>query len=260
MKEYKSQLPLEFYRGHTFRSRAAVAGSPPGSQLPLGFTRHDVHTFATYIPGLNGDALASLQHLATGSSHANIYLWAGPGTGKTHLLQAVCGLAAQHQRPCAYIPLRQIDDFTPDLFAALEELSLVCLDDMEQLAGRDEWELALFNLFNRLKDTQTPLVISAGHSPKASLVRLPDLKSRLCWGLCYHLHPLADGENITALQQRARQRGFELSAPVVEFLIKRVERDTRNLFHWLDRLERQSLEAQRKLTVDFVRKMLDNAP
>ena len=256
---YKSQLPLEFYRGHKFQPLAADNGHPPGAQLPLGFTRQDVYTFESYIPGRNGDALQSLRRVATGLNQANVYLWAGPGTGKTHLLQAVCRLATHTERPCAYLPLRQIDDFTPDLFSSLEELSLVCLDDVDELAGRDEWELALFGLFNRLKDAEVPLVASAGHSPKGSPIRLPDLKSRLSWGLCYHLQALDDSGNVAALQQRARQRGFELSDRVVEFLIKRVHRDTGNLFHWLERLDRHSLDAQRKLTVDFVRKMLDNA-
>ena len=256
---YKSQLPLEFYRDHKFPPLARDQASPPGSQLPLGFARHDVYTFATYIPGPNGDVLASLRQLASGSSHTNVYLWAGQGAGKTHLLQAVCNLAAQAERPCAYLPLRQIDDFTPQLFASLEELSLVCLDDVDQLAGREQWELALFDLFNRLKDARTPLLVSAGRSPKGSPIRLPDLKSRLSWGLCYHLQALDEHDNMRALKQRAHERGFALSDQVVEYLMKRVDRDTRNLFHWLDRLDRHSLEAQRKLTVDFVREMLDNA-
>ena len=257
---YKSQLPLEFYRGHKFQPVAGGQAGPAVSQLPLGFARHDVYTFATYIPGLNGDAVESLRQVATGSNQTGVYLWAGQGTGKTHLLQAACHLAARAERPCAYIPLKQLDDFTPDLFASLEELSLVCLDDVDELAGRDEWELALFDLFNRLKDAQIPLVTSANHSPKNSPVRLPDLRSRLSWGLCYHLQALGDSDNITALQQRAQQRGFELSDQVVEFLMKRVNRDTRNLFHWLDRLDRRSLEAQRKLTVDFVREVLGVGP
>ena len=128
---------------------------------------------------------------------------------------------------------------------------------MSQIRFWDDWELALFDLFNRLKDTATPLVMSAGCSPKGSLIRLPDLKSRLSWGLCYHLQPLGEGENIAALKQRARERGLDLNDQVVDYLIKRVERDTRNLFYWLDRLDRQSLEAQRKLTVTFVKEILE---
>ena len=254
---HKRQRSLEFHRGHKFQPLNSAEAGAPQSQLPLGFERHDIYTFDSYIAGSNREPADALQGIASGSGHGNIYLWAGRGAGKSHLLQAACNLAAQSGRACAYIPLRQVDDFTPDLFLSLEALSLVCLDDVDELAGRDDWELALFDLFNRLKDTETPLVMSAGRSPKGSLIRLPDLKSRLSWGLCYHLQPLDESENIAALKQRARERGFDLSDQVVDYLIKRVERDTRNLFHWLDRLDRRSLEAQRKLTVDFVREILE---
>ena len=253
---HEHQRSLEFDQGHEFQPLYDGSADVARTQLPLGFRRHDSYTFASYIPGPNQQARDALQQLAQGSGRENIYLWAGRGAGKTHLLQAVCNLAARYGRPSACIPLRQLDSFTPDLFASLEQLSLVCLDDVDELTGKDAWELALFDLFNRLRDTQTPLVMSAGRSPKGSLIRLPDLKSRLSWGFCYHLQPLAERDNITALKLRARERGLELSDAVVEYLIKRVERDTRNLFLWLDRLDRHSLEAQRKLTVDFVRQIL----
>lgn len=234
-----------------------MLSTEPSRQLLLAFPRYDVYTFDTYISGGNRAVVDALLDIAKGQNRSNIYLWAGPGAGKSHLLQAACNLAALSGRPSACIPLRQLGDFTPALFSSLEELSLVCLDDVDELAGRDDWELALFDLFNRLKDTQTPLVMSAGSSPKGSPVRLPDLKSRLSWGLCYHLEPLDEHDNMAALKLRAQERGFDLTDQVVEYLIRRVDRDTRSLFRWLDRLDRRSLEAQRKLTVDFVRGILD---
>ena len=225
-------------------------------QLLLAFARYDIYAFETYIPGDNKEAIDALQNTVKGDSHSNIYVWGGRGVGKSHLLQALCNAAAQSQRQCAYIPLTQHDDFTPELLSSLEELSLVCLDDIDEVAGKTQWEMALFDLFNRLTDANTPLVMSSCRSPKGSLIELPDLKSRLSWGLCYHLQPLDDAMKIVALKHRAHERGFELTDQVVEFLIKRVERDTHNLFHWLDRLDRHSLIAQRRLTVDFVKEIL----
>ncbi len=254
---HEQQGALEFYRDHVFQPPGGGENSLSRTQLPLGFAHHDSYTFESYIPGRNGQVVGILRDIANGSGRDNVYLWAGAGAGKTHLLQAICNLAARSGRPCACIPLTQLEDFTPALFSSLEELSLVCLDDVDALAGRDAWEAALFDLFNRLKDTQTPLVMSAGCSPKGSLVRLPDLKSRLSWGLCYHLEPLEERDKITALKLRAQERGFELSDQVVEYLLKRVERDTRSLFRWLDRLDRSSLQAQRKLTVNFVKQILE---
>ena len=132
--------------------------------------------------------------------------------------------------------------------------ALVCLDDIDEVAGKTQWEMALFDLFNRLTDANTPLVMSSCRSPKGSLIELPDLKSRLSWGLCYHLQPLDDAMKIVALKYRAHERGFELTDQVVEFLIKRVERDTHNLFRWLDRLDRHSLIAAKKIDRGFCKR------
>ncbi len=198
-----------------------------------------------------------LLNTAEGHGDRNIYLWGEPGVGKSHLLQAACDSAAQAERPCAYIPLSQFNDFTPEMLSSLEELSLVCVDDIDEVAGKDDWEIAIFNLFNRLRDAKTPLVVSSGRSPKGSLIRLPDLKSRLSWDLTFRLQPLDEAMKSAALKQRARARGFELTDGVTDYLIKRVNRDTHNLFRWLDRLDRHSLIAQRKLTVPFVKQILE---
>lgn len=256
LPDNKLQLPLEFNRDHKFKPLDTDGGSPPRSQLLLGFSRYDIYTFETYMPGTNTGVVESLLDIATGRSPGNIYIWGGAGVGKSHLLQAVCNSASLSERSCAYIPMTQLDELAPEMFSSLEELDLVCLDDIEEAAGNDSWETVLFDLFNRLKDADIPLVMSSDRSPKGSRVRLPDLKSRLSWGLGFHIRPLDDRMKITALKLRARERGFELTDQVVEFLVNRVNRDTHNLFRWLDRLDRHSLVEQRKLTVEFVKEIL----
>ena len=256
LSDNKRQLGLDFNRGHEFKPLDTESGSLPRSQLLLEIRRQDIYTFETYIPGENQGVVESLINTSKGHSGGNIYLWGGQGTGKSHLLQAVCNSAALSERSCAYVPLTRLDEFTPDMFTSLEQLDLVCLDDIEQAAGQDHWEAALFHLFNRLRDADTPLLMSSGQSPNGSTIRLPDLKSRLSWDLSYQLRSLDDDMKISALQRRARDRGFELTGQVVEYLVNRINRDTHNLFRWLDQLDRHSLREQRKLTVEFVKEIL----
>ena len=226
-------------------------------QLPLGFAYKDIHTFDTFIPGENRGAMECLQAVAQGRSHGNIYLWGARGVGKSHLLLAACRLATQAERSCAYLPLNLLDDLTPDMFASLENLCLVCLDDTERVAGRHNWECALFDLFNRLRETDTPIVMSAGHSPDASAIRLADLKSRLSWDLAFRIQPPDEAMKIALLERRAQARGLVLSKDVTDYLMRRVNRDTLNLLRWLDRLDTHSLATQRRLTVPLVRQVLE---
>lgn len=237
------------------RARPAPAGTD--RQLPLAFSRLDIYDFASYLPGANGDAVERLLNTALGRGAKNIYLWGKQGAGKSHLLQAACKLAAADQRPCAYVPLALLGDARPEILASLDELSLVCMDDLDAVAGKDEWEVAMFNLFNRLKDADIPLVMSARNSPSGIPICLPDLKSRLAWDLSFRLRPMDESLKMIALKRRAEARGFALSDSVMEYLIRRVNRDTHNLFRWLDRLEVHSLVAQKKLTVPFVKRILE---
>ncbi|MGK2946560.1 MAG: HdaA/DnaA family protein, partial [Candidatus Malihini olakiniferum] len=101
------------------------------------------------------------------------------------------------------------------------------------------------------------LLITGDRPPRQLNLHLPDLTSRLDWGQIYKLHPLSDEEKREALQLRARLRGFELPEDVSRFLLKRLDREMRTLFITLDQLDQASITAQRKLTIPFVKEILE---
>lgn len=227
------------------------------TQIPLPFTRCDPFDFDSYLPGGNAAALHGLKLIAAGRSQGNLYLWGPAGTGKSHLLQAAASLASGNKLMVAYIPLAQIEEFSPGMLQGLEALDLVCIDDLHRAAGSASWEQAVFHLFNRLRERRRPLLMSADQSPQAIGVELQDLKSRLAWDLVFHLQPLDEASLIQALQQRARGRMFEFPEEVLGYLVKRVSRDTHSLFQLLDRLDKASLERKKKITIPFVKEVLD---
>lgn len=192
-----------------------------------------------------------------GQVTGNIYLWGRPGTGKSHLLQAVCTCAQDNYRTAAYIPFAQLDEFTPELLHGLESLDLVCIDDLGRIAGRNEWETALFHLFNRMREANRSMIFAARQGPLEIALGLQDLKSRLSWDLGYYLTPLDDESVAIALKQRAGARMFDLPDEVVSYIVSRVARDTHNLFRLLDQLDDASLASQKKLTIPFVKRLID---
>ena len=137
------------------------------TQLPLGIRLREAATFANYYPGGNGDVVRMLRDsLATEGEF--IYLWGGSGSGKTHLLQAVCHLASARTQPLAYFPLREIVSLSPDVLEGVEQLPLVILDDIDAVAGRVEWERSVFHLYNRIRDRGGRLIMAGSHSPTAA--------------------------------------------------------------------------------------------
>jgi DnaA family protein len=136
-------------------------------------------------------------------------------------------------------------------------LSVVCIDDLHCVAGQPAWEQALFNLFNQLKESGTALIISSGASAKDLNLNLRDLQSRLQSMLVFNLINLDDTDKKQALQHRAKQRGFELSDAVADYIIVRAGRGFDDLMKVLDTLDTTSLVQQRRLTVPLVKSALN---
>ena len=220
----------------------------PSYQIPLQIKLNDAATFDNFISSGNEQIVSLLK-----SDEPFVYYWSKQATGKTHLAQALC-----HATPNAiYLPLSDIEQWQPEILDGLESFDLICLDDVEHLANKPEWELALFNLFNRVRDSGKKLRMSAHASPNNIGVILNDLVSRLTWGVTVQVRALADEDKVAALSLRAKQRGFSLSDEVASYLLKHCPRDMRNLFAILDRLDDASLQAQRRLTIPFIKECLD---
>ena len=197
-------------------------------QLPLEISPAPEPAFDNFLPGANGEALASVRELAQGRlREAVVYLWGEAGSGRSHLLRA----------------------------AARANPSLVVADDVEALDP--DAQQALFNAINAAREGRAP-VLAAGSAPPAQLAMRDDLRTRLAWGLVYQLKPLGDAEKAQHLRAAAARRGLALPDEVVGYLLARLPRDLPSLNALLDRLDRHSLARQRPLTVPLVREVLQN--
>ncbi|MEJ2406508.1 MAG: DnaA regulatory inactivator Hda [Candidatus Thiodiazotropha sp.] len=221
-------------------------------QLPLRIGLRDSATFANFHRG--GNAAAS--HALEQGDEPFIYLWGAEGSGKSHLLQAACHAVTEEGRTAIYLSLGEEDGMHPAMLEGMEQFSLVCLDNLQAVAGDTDWEQALFHLYNRLRESGSRLIASGNASPSGLGITLPDLVSRLGWGPVFQVQMLSDEEKSVALQQRAANRGMQMPPEVAAYLMNRAPRDMHALFALLDRLDEVSLAAQRRLTIPFVREII----
>ncbi|MGH8282796.1 MAG: DnaA regulatory inactivator Hda [Gammaproteobacteria bacterium] len=227
-------------------------------QLPLPITLDEGATFENFHAAeKNQAAVEALATLARQGGERALFLWGGDGRGKSHLLQAACRLAMVNGRRAIYLPLSQAVLLDPEVTDNLDSYALVCVDDIQRIAGIEPWQRALFVLFDALAEKGGSFVAAARTAPNAIKRLLPDLASRLAWGPVFQLEPLTDEEKIAALKQRASRRGFELPDETARFLLKRQQRDMHTLCSTLDTLDTASLVAQHRLTLPFVKQFLD---
>ena len=222
-------------------------------QLSLGVKLPDFSRFDNYYPGPNTEVVTQIRSLAPGEA---LYLHGANESGRSHLLQAACRELSERGEQAFYLPLKEFVSSDPDMLQGLEIASLVALDDIDQVAGLAQWEEALFHLFNQLREANHCLLVSASDRPEAIGIQLPDLISRLTWGMVYGLKPLSDSDRLAVLQMRARQRGLELPDEVGQFLMARIPRGLTALCASVDQLDEASLVAQRRLTIPFVKSVL----
>jgi DnaA family protein len=224
-------------------------------QLPLGVRIPDRAVFESFLAGKNLQAVEHAVRLAGGDASGATWLCGSSGTGKSHLLQAICVRAARTGR-AGYFPLADLRSLGAGVLDGLTLLECVCLDDLEQVVGELEWERVLFGLLREIQERQGRLVVAAKAPPALLSWALPDLGSRFTAAAIFQLRELDEGEQREALQLRARLRGFELPDDTSRWLQRRFPRDMRTLYELLDTLDEAALIAQRRLTVPFIRSVL----
>lgn len=225
-------------------------------QLPLKLSLNPNSTFDNFFANSNNAVVVNtLQHFVHDDEHF-LYLWAQPGDGVTHLLEAVQHILS-YPISCQYLPLKAVLDYPPEAITeGLEQLDIICIDDIDLVVNQPDWQQALFYLYNQLRDGGKKLIVAGHCSPRELSIELQDLKSRLQWGAVLYLEPLDDEQKILALKQKAKTLGMDVSDEVLNFILSRVRRNNSALYQVLSLLDQESMAAKRKLTIPFVKQVL----
>jgi len=222
-------------------------------QLPLGLQFHSPTRLEDYIAGDNLQVLCLLEQQLMPGGESQLYISGAPGSGRSHLLLGQCNAARDLGWTPVYLPCAEIIHLSPEVFDGLEQFPLIVIDDVDRLSAKETWETALFGLFNRAHDRGCRLLFSAATPAAQAGFQLPDLCSRLAWGVTYRLRPLNDQQRQSLLIQLAARRGLDMPKEVARYLLERHSRDIGELTRLIGRLDRDSLAEQRRLTIPFVR-------
>jgi DnaA family protein len=227
------------------------------AQLALNVRLRDGSSFDNFHPAANREATERLRRVleeSPTSGPSTLFLWGEGATGKSHLLQAACRLAHAQRRTSLYVPLGAAD-LHPRLLEAADDSFLVCVDDVQRIAGDAPWESAVFALYELARSSGTRLVVAATAAPMHLGLHMPELATRFAWGPVYQLRPLPDAAKLEAVRLRARNRGFDLPLDVARYILHRYPRDMHSLFELLERIDVASLASQRRVTIPFLRQL-----
>jgi len=224
-------------------------------QIPLEIQLDDNARFTNYFEGDNCQLIGKLELLPQSEAQF-LYIWGAAASGKSHLAQAICQNFADQNLTAIYLPLDN-HLLKPGVLDGLEYADVVCLDNFDAIAGNIQWEQGCFNLFNNLKSQARHLVIFNQHSVRNIEINLADLMSRLNSMEVYRLNSISDEQRIDFVQSLGAYRGLDISKEVAQFLLARSLRDVNDLVDSVRILDKQSLAHQRKITIPFVKSILN---
>lgn len=229
--------------------------SDSASQLPLGIRLNDEATFANFLVSSGNRQLFDVL-TSTSPSVQLIYLWGAGGSGRSHLLQALCHRYAESGASALYLPLLSRHDFAPQILEHSHALSVICIDDLDAVATDSVWQEAMFHCFNEAAESNVLFVVTASRAPRDLDLSLADLRSRMQKGLIFQLQAADDGFKKQILQHRANLRGISLSDQVCDYILQRADRSLAGLIAVLERLDSESFQRQRRLTVPLVKDVM----
>ncbi len=226
------------------------------SQLALAFSSERRCTLANFETGPNEELVAALTRREwTARRFSAMWLLGDRGSGKSHLLQAACHAAVAAGTTAAYLPPRLMAGGA-DVLGGLGEFGLVAIDDLECWIGERSMEEALMHVYQQLFANGGSLLLASRYRPLDVAVALADLASRLRAAHVFAIRPLDDTHRARAIEHLAAQRGLEIGADVVGFILRRAPRRMDQLIDAFDRLDRGALAQQRRLTIPLAKDVL----
>jgi DnaA family protein len=211
--------------------------------------------FAAATYGLAVAALRAL--LEPGATPC--YVWGAEDTGRAALFAALAQEADQQGLLVVSLPLAEVLEHGAGVLEGLETAGLLIVDQLDAVAGKADWEEALFHLFNRARGRAGLLFGAAGPARDIGIA-LPDLVSRLQQSAVFSLPTPDDALRQQVLSASAGRRGLVLTAEVERYLVERGPRTLGGFMDCLERLDQLSLREQRRLTVPFLRQLLGGEP
>lgn len=220
-------------------------------QLPLPFAAPKKQTFANFLGSANDEVIRLLSKPQNG--FAFVWLYGEKGVGKSHLLQAAVDAQRGFGRRCRVVDLSV--EALPDSEDGIEVLAM---DHLQAARLDDQAQRTLVAWYQALSISGGWLIVSGDASPLADSWPLPDLASRLKSAQTFHVQPLNEEEVRALLTRRARERGLILPRAVVDYWLTRRSRAVPALLDDLDRLDQAAWVEQRRLTVPFMKGVLES--
>ena len=210
-----------------------------------------------FISKKNNKTIQILKNILLGSDKGvQIFIDDLGSNGKSYLLQAICNDFSNLNNSSIYIPMQEAINLDPSILEGVSELNLICIDDIDLINKRRDWEIALFNLINECYEKECFLLLSGSIN---KLEAIPDLVSRIKKMETLRLEAINDDELLEATKAISKNLNIEISDKNMNYLINNSKRDIKTIFRTLSQLEKESLERKKSIGLNLIKEVIQNS-
>ena len=201
------------------------------------------HTFDTFVVGKSNQfAYAAAKKIAEEDSVSfnPLYIHAGVGLGKTHLLHAIAWrIKERHpEKSVLYLSseqffqrfLHDLNTKNMDNFRAfVRSVDVLLIDDIQFILGKQRTQEEFFYTFNELVAQKKMVILSADSMPSALHGIDEKLRTRISQGLVVDIAPADENLRLGILQGKNKEMGATVPQDVLAFLAKSITTNVREL-------------------------------
>ncbi len=233
------------------------------------------YTFDTFVVGSN-NRFAQSAALAVaespGESYNPLYIYGGPGLGKTHLMHSI-GNFILDQSPESRVLYVTSEEFTNEVIESIRAgnatamtklrekyrtVDVLMIDDIQFIIGKESTQEEFFHTFNVLHSAGKQIILTSDKPPKEMETLEERIQSRFEWGLMADIG-LPDYETRMAiLRRKVESDEMELSDEILNYIANNIKSNIRELEGALNKLLAYGNLVKTEITMDIARKELQN--
>ena len=227
---------------------------PNPRQLALQIQINERASLNNFFVSKNNDkTIQILKDLLNSKNGVQIFIDDLGSNGKSYLLQAICNDFSNSNNSSIYIPMHEVINLDPSILEGVGDLNLICIDDVDLISKRGEWEIALFNLINECYEKECLLFLSGSIN---KLEAIPDLVSRIKKMEILRLEAINDDELLEATQAISKNLNIKISDKNLNYLMNNSRRDIKTIFRTLSQLEKESLERKKSIGLNLIKEVI----
>ena len=229
------------------------------------------HSFDTFVVSNSNNiaynAAVAVAENPNGQLYNPLFLYSGPGLGKTHLMHSIAHYILE-QNPSAKVLYASSEKFTNELINSIRDdkneafrnkyrnIDVLLIDDIQFIAGKERTQEEFFHTFNALYQDRKQIVISSDRPPKEMETLSERLRTRFEMGLPVDIQIPTYETKMAILNKKAELGGYDIPYEVKDYVATHIKSSIRELEGALTKLSAFAKLSSNPITVEFAEEAL----